>query len=195
MNADMLFEILKKDKPSLYIKQNENNIFKIIPELKECKGFNQNNIWHIYDVYEHILHVIDGVSPKLVIRLAALFHDIGKPYVYKEDENKVGHFYGHWDKSTEIFNKFAKENNINIHLFNTVSKLITYHDIRISKLSDEELTDILINFNLDELNLLFELRRSDLLAQNPKFHYLIDDYKKEEIKLLNLINNNKRKKE
>ena len=195
MNADMLFEILKKDKPSLYIKQNENNIFKIIPELKECKGFNQNNIWHIYDVYEHILHVIDGVSPKLVIRLAALFHDIGKPYVYKEDENKVGHFYGHWDKSTEIFNKFAKENNINIHLFNTVSKLITYHDIRISKLSDEELTDILINFNLDELNLLFELRRGDLLAQNPKFHYLIDDYKKEEIKLLNLINNNKRKKE
>ena len=65
----------------------------------------QKNIWHVYDVYEHILHVIDGVPNNITLRLAALFHDIGKPFVYKEDENGVGHFYGHWNKSKEIFEK------------------------------------------------------------------------------------------
>lgn len=195
MNLEELYNIILIDKPSVYIKEDEEKLFKLIPELKISKGFNQNNIWHIYDVYEHLLHVIDGVSPKLDIRLAALFHDIGKPYVYSEDENKVGHFYGHWDKSAEIFKRFAKDNNIDQDLANIILKLIKYHDIRVNKLSDEELKIIINNFNMHELNLLFELRRSDLLAQNPKFHYLIDDYKKEEIKLLNLINNNKRKKE
>lgn len=195
MSIEKMFNILLTNKPSLYIKKNEKELFEMIPELKYSKGFNQNNIWHVYDIYEHILHVIDNVPNNLILRLTALFHDIGKPFVYTEDENKVGHFYGHWDKSAEIFKRFAKDNNIDQDLTNIILKVIKYHDIRVNKLSDEELKIIINNFNMHELNLLFELRRSDLLAQNPKFHYLIDDYKKEEMKLLNLINNNKRKKE
>ena len=87
MNIDKLFDILLNEQPSLYIKENEHDIFNLIPELKESVGFNQNNIWHIYDVYEHILHVVDNVSSNIILRLTALFHDIGKPFVYTEDEN------------------------------------------------------------------------------------------------------------
>lgn len=56
-----LFNILLSDKPSELIKYHEKEIFLLIPELEKSKGFNQNNEWHIYDAYEHILHVIDGV--------------------------------------------------------------------------------------------------------------------------------------
>ena len=94
---DFLINILLKDKPSEFIKNNINDIIQIIPELSFCINFNQNNIWHIYDVFEHILQVVDGVPNNLSLRIAALFHDIGKPFVYKEDENGIGHFYGHWN--------------------------------------------------------------------------------------------------
>ena len=84
------------NKPSKKLLASEQKLFKLIPELEKCKSFKQNNDWHIYDVYEHILHVVDYVPNNISIRLAALFHDIGKPASYKEDEFGIGHFYGHW---------------------------------------------------------------------------------------------------
>lgn len=131
-----VYNILLSDNPSDSIRNNEEEIFRLIPELKTCKGFNQNNEWHIYDVYEHILHVVDGVSPNITMRLAALFHDIGKPLSYTEDENKVGHFFGHWDESIKIFNTFSDKHNINKDIKERVINLIYYHDMNISKMND-----------------------------------------------------------
>ena len=96
MTFEELKEILVSLKPSEEIKKKEQEIFDFIPELEKSKGFNQNNPWHVYDVYEHILHVVDNVDDMFELRLAALFHDIGKPYVYKEDANGIGQFYNHW---------------------------------------------------------------------------------------------------
>ena len=112
MTYDELIAVLLSDKPSDWIRNNEDLVFNFIPELRKCKGFDQKNEWHVYDVYEHILHVVDGVFNNDCLRLAALFHDIGKPLSFIEDENGVGHFYGHWDKSNEIFREFAKKNNL-----------------------------------------------------------------------------------
>ena len=94
------------------IKNNEEELFKLIPELKICKAFNQNNKWNIYDVYEHILHVLKGTKNNKHLRLAALFHDIGKPITYKEDDNGIGHFYNHWNISVEIFDKYKDKFNL-----------------------------------------------------------------------------------
>ena len=38
------------------------------------------------DVFEHTMCVIDRVEPILHLRLAALFHDIGKPHTLTIDE-------------------------------------------------------------------------------------------------------------
>ncbi len=184
MEINFLISILLKEKPSEYFRNNEERIFKIIPELSICKNFNQNNIWHIYDVYEHILHVVDGVPNNIVLRLAALFHDIGKPFVYKEDENGVGHFYGHWNKSKEIFENFARKYNLEENTNTIISNLILYHDLNIDKISGDELEKLVSIFNEDGIIMLFQLKRSDLLAQNKQFHYLLDDYAIQEKKLL-----------
>ena len=53
----------------------------IIPELEEGIGCEQSGE-HIYDVWNHLLHALTHATNKnwsLEIRLAALFHDIGKP--------------------------------------------------------------------------------------------------------------------
>lgn len=184
MKCDKLFEILLSDKPSKFIKRYEKEIFSLIPDLEKCKGFDQKNDWHIYDVYEHILRVVDGVSSKLPMRIAALFHDIGKPLVYSEDENGVGHFYGHWTKSNELFLEFAKKYKIDDNLVNVVSRLIFYHDINFQQLSDDQKIMILEKFNREELLMLFELKKSDLLAQNSKYHYLLTEYMSLEVLFL-----------
>ncbi len=48
------------------------------PELPKLQ-LEQDPIHHHKDVLKHTWAVVDKTSPKLVLRLAALFHDIGKP--------------------------------------------------------------------------------------------------------------------
>lgn len=173
---DLLNEILVLGKPSIFIKIYEEEIFNLIPELEYGKGFDQKNKWHIYDVYSHIMHVVDNVDFDYELRLAALFHDIGKPYVYSEDDDGIGHFYGHWDKSKEIFIDFAKRNRLDERVIKRVSKLIEYHDINIDNMSESELNLLISSFSREELIMLFKLKKADLLAQNSEYHYLMENY-------------------
>ncbi|MDU4479598.1 MAG: hypothetical protein E7I90_20220 [Clostridium sp.] len=62
-----------------------------MPELIICK--NCEHIAHKYNVYIHTLYVVAGVNNDLILKLAALFDDIGKPYVKKKVNDKV-HY---WD--------------------------------------------------------------------------------------------------
>lgn len=184
MRIDELYSILTTKKPSDELKARENELFVLIPELEKCKGFEQNNEWHIYDVYEHTMQVVDKVSNNLPLRLAALFHDVGKPSTYKEDENGVGHFYGHWEVSKNIFSSFSKKHNIDNNMSNLVSNLIYFHDLNLDTLNDQSrllLVDIL---GLDGIKMLFELKKADLLSQNSKYHNLLKKYNTQKNKII-----------
>ena len=180
MTTKELEKILLEDKPSIQIKQREQELFELLPELKRCKGFNQQNEWHIYDVYEHILHVIDGVPSEISLRLAALFHDLGKPSTFTTDEKGIGHFYGHWQESLNIFNWYIQNNELDPELIKKVQIYIYYHDISLDKVNDETLRKI----GKENIGPLYTLKRADLLAQNPKFHYLLEDYGEQEQRAL-----------
>lgn len=182
MSVNELFYILISDNPSLYLRSN-NFLFNLIPELKESVGFDQKSDWHIYDVFEHIMHVVDGVPSNLVIRTAALFHDVGKPYTFKLDENGIGHFYGHWKVSCDIFNKFASNYNLDEDFTKRVLNLIFYHDYNVEKLGNK-IYDV---FDRDGIIKLYQLKKADLLAQNSKYHYILGDYEKQKTKLLSII--------
>lgn len=184
MDISFLISILLENEPSKFIRENEEKIFKILPELSMCKNFKQNNIWHIYDVYEHILHVLDVVPNNITLRMAALFHDIGKPFVYTKDETGVGHFYGHWNKSKEIFDNFGVKYNIDEKTRNIISNLILYHDLNIDKANNEEIDSLINIFDINGIIMLFQLKRSDLLAQNEQFHYLLSNYNNQEQRML-----------
>ncbi|MBN2015957.1 HD domain-containing protein [Candidatus Dojkabacteria bacterium] len=76
-------------KPSVGLKLlKDTGILKIwIPELLEGVGIEQPE-YHYFDVFEHSLRTVDRAEDS--VKLAALFHDIGKP------RKKAGaHFYGH----------------------------------------------------------------------------------------------------
>jgi len=64
-----------------------------LPELLEGVGVTQNE-FHRFTVWEHSLLATAAVRPELHLRLAALFHDIGKPRTRTVLEGKV-HFFDH----------------------------------------------------------------------------------------------------
>ncbi len=99
---DEFFKLICGKNATDVIREFYGVIAVFIPELLSCVGFDQNCKYHSLDVFEHTLAVIDGCSQEdRILRLAAFFHDIGKPLSYSEDE-KGGHFYGHAAKSAEI---------------------------------------------------------------------------------------------
>ena len=84
-------------------KEYSDVITAIIPELKPCINFVHRSIYHKHDVYEHILAVVDGCKTNdFCVKLAALLHDIGKPYLYTTDETGHRHFHG-FAKTTLLF--------------------------------------------------------------------------------------------
>lgn len=75
----------------------QTNLLKfIIPELDKGVGVSQNK-HHIYDIYEHLMRSLDEAAKKkfnLEVKVAALFHDIGKPET-KQGEGPDSTFYNH----------------------------------------------------------------------------------------------------
>lgn len=52
-------------------------------------------------------------------------------------------------------------------------------------MSVEEIGNLVNILTKEEIILLYKIKRSDLLSKNPKFHYMLEDYDKQEIKILN----------
>ena len=75
---------------------------RVIPELGAAVGFDQHSPYHAYDVFTHTAQVTAGVGGDLVLRWAALLHDVGKVPAFTLDENQRGHFYGHAQLSAQM---------------------------------------------------------------------------------------------
>ena len=162
----MIIDILKQNNSSDLIRWNKDEVFRVIPDLKKCDGFNQKNDYHIYDVLEHILVVLDNVGDSYLLKVAALFHDIGKPNCFSEDDNGVGHFYGHWDESVIIFDKYKDIFRLSDEDYKYVRDLIQYHDLR-------PVTENMPKFKElfgDKVNELLILKKADIMAQNPIYN-------------------------
>src|SRR5579883_1814383 len=63
-----------------------------MPEIDELRSTTQGK--RSKDVFEHTLRVIERTPPDLVLRWAALLHDVGKPRTFIETGGEI-HFPGH----------------------------------------------------------------------------------------------------
>jgi poly(A) polymerase/tRNA nucleotidyltransferase (CCA-adding enzyme) len=101
-----------------------------LPELVTGIGCEQGGI-HAFDVYEHNLRTLQAAADKdftLTLRLAALFHDVGKPNTRREGgKNKRYTFFGHEvvgaRMTKEIFNRLRLPKD----LTDNVVSLVRWH--------------------------------------------------------------------
>ena len=128
-----LIKILLSDKPSKYIKvlHKLNLLNEIIPELVICMGVTQNEKYHKYDVFNHCVYACDNTKPNLILRIAALFHDVGKPQTREEKANRSGNikvtFYNHEVVSSKLAKRILKRLGFENKIVSEVTDLIYLH--------------------------------------------------------------------
>lgn len=160
------FKILLSKKPSRGIRlMKELDILEtILPELKPTFGFEQQNPYHDKNVFDHTLCVVDNVSNILEIRLAALFHDIGKPHTFTIDENGIGHFYGHDDVGVHMTKEILTRLKCPNDLIKGVLLLIGDHMTKGKDMKDKGLKRLISRVGEDRIFHLMELQKADRMC-------------------------------
>lgn len=100
----------------------------IIPEIVSCVDFNQNNPYHKFTVWDHIIHTVEAAPSDLYLRLSALFHDIGKPRCYTCNNDGIGHFYGHPKVSEDMARSIMSRLRFSNNDIDEVCYLVGSHD-------------------------------------------------------------------
>jgi len=90
--ADELRKMLESPRPMLALELlDESELLGVIlPEIAACKGVAQSG-FHTHDVFGHTLLTVQATPSDLLLRVAALFHDVGKPATAKGDGTFLGH--------------------------------------------------------------------------------------------------------
>lgn len=150
------------EKPSIWLEEErvKKTLDKNFPELLKCFGIKQNK-YHKYDVYYHLLYACDATPKRLELRLAALLHDIGKPFCKKTVSSEVV-FYNHEIVSTDIAFKLLKKWNIKHSLVKKITLLIRYHMFHYQdEWTDSAVRRIMKKVGRDNIEDLFLLRVAD----------------------------------
>lgn len=138
-------------------------IATIIPEIEPCIGFQQNNPYHQYTVYDHIAHAVSNYSgDDQSVKLALLLHDIGKPLCYTEDE-KGGHFYRHGVYCHDVAEKVMERLRFDNRTADEVLTLVLYHDAIIEP-TTKAIKRWLNKIDPQRFCQLMDVRMADILA-------------------------------
>ena len=180
---DEFIKILSAEKPSEGLKLlEETGIFQLfIPELLEGRGCIQSDYraFHKFDVLDHLYYACDGApANKLEVRLAALFHDIGKPAAKQikkqtvldgSKKNKASKeietitFYNHDKIGAEITEKILTRLKFPNVTIKNVCHLIKEHMFNYeSSWSSASVRRFLVRVKPEYLEDLFDLRLADM---------------------------------
>jgi tRNA nucleotidyltransferase (CCA-adding enzyme) len=158
----------------------------IIPELLEGIDCEQGGA-HRYDVFEHLVQALQHAADKnysTLIRLAALFHDIGKPRTKRPGKNKPT-FYGHeviGARMTEAIMKrlkFPKKDTefvvtmVRYHMFFSDTEQITLSAVRrlIQNVGKERIWDLMTIRECDRVG----MAKKEAPYRLRKFHAMIEE--------------------
>lgn len=148
---------------SLLLKQ--GLLEQMIPELMDSVGFQQYSPYHHLDVFEHTLKVLDHTPAVLCVRLAALFHDIGKPGSFSLDQKGQGHFYGHHRESSEITSRRLREMKYSQKIIDQVVQLVHFHMVRYDEVTKAQAKKLLNKMGEENIFHLIALLKADRLSK------------------------------
>lgn len=90
--ADEIRKMLLGERPKVALSLLEECglLAEVLPEVAACRGVAQGG-FHTHDVLGHTIEAVALTPPDLVVRLAALLHDVGKPATAGPDGSFLGH--------------------------------------------------------------------------------------------------------
>lgn len=139
------------------------------PQLLAMKGFLQHSPYHDKDVLEHSLATV-AATPReqRELRLAALLHDVAKPYCFTLDAQGTGHFFGHAEQGAEVAKQMLDGLRYDHRTIETVVSLVRWHDIPLAD-SERLLRRRVARFGPKLYGQLLWLKQADAAAHAPAF--------------------------
>ncbi|MEE1773328.1 CCA tRNA nucleotidyltransferase [Streptomyces sp. JV185] len=149
---------------------------QVLPELPALRLESDEHHRH-KDVYEHSLTVLEQAidleqdGPDLVLRLAALLHDIGKPRTRRFEKDGRVSFHHHEVVGAKMVKKRMTALKYSNDMVKDVSKLVELH-LRFHGYGDGEWTDSAVRRYVRDagplLERLHKLTRSDCTTRNKR---------------------------
>jgi poly(A) polymerase len=180
---DELLRTLATDNPraglEIVVETGLADIF--LPELPALRLESDEHAHH-KDVYQHTLTVLEqaieeehrrrpGQPPDLVLRLAALLHDIGKPSTRRFEPGGVVTFYHHDVVGAKLAKKRLRELRCDNDTISQVARLIELH-LRFFGYADQAWSDSAVRRYVrdagDQLDRLHILVRADVTTRNTR---------------------------
>lgn len=184
-------KILTQTMGSQVINNYREIIAVFIPEIRDMFGFEQNNPYHMFAVWDHIIEVLVRANlfmdpNNLALVLAAFFHDIGKPHSYQDGPDSIRHFYGHAAKSAEMTDSIMRRMRFNNSIREQVVTLVKYHDADIkpeakyvkrwlNKLDSEHLLRCLFMLKYSDISGQVVKNRAERLREVSELFTVLDD--------------------
>jgi putative nucleotidyltransferase with HDIG domain len=163
---DELEKIIASPKPStaLLLMERTGLLELLLPELSRCRGVEQKG-FHRFDVLDHSLLACDYAArtgAPLPVRLAALFHDLGKPLTRKLGEAGVWTFHQHEKESArlcrEILLRCRWPNGVIDQVVHLVKEHMFHYD---ETWGDAAVRRFIIRSGEENLPALYALREAD----------------------------------
>lgn len=168
---DELIKIMKSPKPSIGIEyMRECGLLKhILPELLEGYKVDQNR-FHKFDVYHHNLFSCDAApADNVIVRFAALFHDIAKPRTRRAKEDDENSFYNHEIIGGRMAYRILKGLKFSNEQINRITHLIKHHMFYYThEWTDGAVRRFIRKVGLEHMADLFLLRDADRAGNGTK---------------------------
>lgn len=133
-------------------------LFELFPPFvdAQCIGYGTH---HKYSVMTHSIKTCSATPPDIVLRLAGLLHDIGKPAAMARD----GHMKAHGVLGEAIAKDLLKNMELSDGFVKNVSELVGGHMFNIdNSMTDEQLRAGIQRYGIDMTRRISALRRADL---------------------------------
>lgn len=164
---DELMKTLESPVPSVgFFLMRDTGILRVIlPELTEGVGVAQGSL-HCYDVFTHSLYACDA-APKesIVLRLAALLHDVGKPRALRVEADGRPTFYSHEKLSAEMTEAILMRLKLPLAVIKEVTHLVANHMFNYQEeWSDAAVRRLVARVGEEKIDDLISLRRADQIG-------------------------------
>ncbi len=169
-----LNKILLAERPSTGIRllSDLGLLAVLCPELEICKTIPQDKAI-AQDVFEHSLITVDATPPSIVMRLAGLFHDVGKPETFAD-----GHFHQHEFAGEAIARRILRRWKYPKDDVAAVAHLVRHHMFWYqADWTGSAVRRFIRKVGLDVIPDLFALRRADNIGSGiraPRMYALED---------------------